>query len=465
MPVLVKIAFRNLGKNIRRSAFLAGAIFLCTLILLITFFSFNGAQTQMLKSYTTIQAGHVLMLWDDLASTDKTSPQRFINVSKTLTYHTDEEERNEKALSTARIWIDEHQQDIEHEFPIIRRNATLKTDEKQDLSFIIYGLAHGQDKFLLDNASITMAEGELPQAGTHELAICKSKADSMGVSVGDTVDVVTKTDGNETTTTSLSISGIYSDGAFFDNFYGFVDGDMAHDLYAVPADHFDSDLIFLTNQDKAQETADDLDAKLTQAGAELRAESYLEANYYYNNAPKLVRITFAVFSGFILLLIALGMQSSIKLSLHQRLGELGAMRAIGFSKTKIYAMIFAETFFLTIFAFIPAVILALLFAAVFSTNGIYVGVAASTLFGGQYFFPFVRAGQVFVVLGMMILFALLATIQPGLGVINQIIVDMMHQNAKTARQRRNARRVVNASFDADARARPIDVHLMASNDP
>ena len=155
----------------------------------------------------------------------------------------------------------------------------------------------------------------------------------------------------------------------------------------------------------------------------------------------MIRIGFAAFIVFVLLIIALGMQSSVKMSLYQRMKEIGSMRAIGFGKAQVYVMIFTETFFLTVAAFVPAVLVSFGFVLAFHDHGVFVGPAASAVFGGEYFYPEVRPLQILLVLVMMLGFSLLSTIGPGLTMVNQTIVDMMARRMKSRREMRRAERM------------------------
>lgn len=444
MLAAVKIAFRNLGKNLKKSGLLAVAIFLCSTILLIAFFAFNGVERQTLRNYINVQAGHVIVLWDDLAESDKTSPQRFINVFEALTYHQDDQTENDQSLATVTDWVAANDDQVDQTFPIIRRNAVLETSGTTDTTFLTYSLTADQVQFLSDNRSLELAEGQFPGEDSDEVVISQEKAAALGLGVGDQVQITTQADGGQMIDTDFSVSGIYTDGAFYENLYGFIDQQTAQRVYGVPDGYYDSMLIFLTDRDDAAEFASGLEEELAADGSVMHAESYLDANTFYNNTPAMIKAAFGVFIVFVLLIIALGMQSSVKMSLFQRMKEIGSMRAIGFSKTQVYAMVFAETFLLTVAAFIPAVVVALIFVLAFRDAGVFVGPAASALFGGQYFYPEVRVGQIGLVLVIMLGFSLLSTIQPGLAMVNQTIVDMMSRRMKSRREMKREARLIQA---------------------
>jgi len=434
MLAAIMIAFRNLGKTIRKSSLLALAVFLCSTILLIAFFAFNGVERQTLRNYVNVQAGHVIVLWNDLAESDTSSPQRFINVYEALTYHPDEARENQEALTTVENWLTDNEDQVDRTFPIVRRNAVIETTQTTDSTFLTYSLTSEHRNFLVDNKSLSLAEGRFPDADADEVVISQDKAANLGLTVGDEVDIATITDAGQTVNTRFTVCGIYTDGAFYENLYGFLDDETARRVYAVPDGSYDSMLVFLKDRSDAQGFADGLEDRLQADGTVLHAESYLDANSFYNNTPAMIKAVFGVFIVFVLLIIALGMQSSVKMSLYQRMKEIGSMRAIGFGKAQVYTMIFFETFFLTVAALIPALVVSLGFVLVFENRGIFVGPAASALFGGQYFYPEARAQQVFVVLAIMLGFSLLSTIQPGLAMVNQTIVDMMNRNMKSRRQ-------------------------------
>lgn len=442
MLAAIMIAFRNLGKNVKKSGLLALAIFLCSTILLIAFFSFNGVERQTLRNFVNVQAGEVVVVWDDLAESDKTSPQRFINVYEALTYHPEDSAANDASLKAVADYLDQQAADVERTFPIIRRNAVIKAGDQSDTTFLTYSLSAAQQEFLVDNKSLTLTQGEFPAEASSEVVIAEAKAATLGLRVGDEVEITTLTDDGAMVDTMFTVSGLYADGAFYEGFYGYINQQTAQQIYAVPDGYYDSMLIFLNDGVDSQDFAAGLEDRLGQAGGVLHAESYLDANSFYNNTPELIRMGFAAFIVFVLLIIALGMQSSVKMSLYQRMKEIGSMRAIGFGKAQVYAMIFAETFFLTVAAFIPALLVAIGFVLFLGDRGVYVGPAASAIFGGEYFYPEIRPGQILLVLAMMLGFSLLSTIGPGLAMVNQTIVDMMARRMKGRREMRRDERLV-----------------------
>lgn len=431
MLAVLRIGFRNARKNLRKTLLLVGAIFLCSTLLLIALFSFNGVQRQTLRNYLNVQSGHVAAVWTDLAESDKTSPQRFINVFEPLTYHAKDEADNSAAIAAMTKWMDQHRDQIEVNFPILRRNASIEAGDVVDNTFVLYSMAPDQFGFLKDRKSLELVAGRLARPGEAAAVISEDKAKALKIGIGGKVTIKTQTDAGDYVETPITVTGFYKDGAFYENFYGFVDITQARTMFGVRDDTlFDSMLIFLRDQGAAQVMADSLKAALPQGGP-LHAESYLEANTFFNTTPQMIQVAFSIFIAFVLLIIALGMQSTIRITLFQRLKEIGSLRAIGYSGRLIFLMVFFETFALALFAFVPSLVVALIYSLVFGSRGVFVGPAASAIFGGQYFYPEVMVSQIFIVLAIIVLFALASTIAPGAQISRQRIIDMLARRTRT----------------------------------
>lgn len=441
MLAVLRISFRNARKNLRKTAILAGAIFLCSTLLLIALFSFNGVQRQTLRNYLNVQSGHVAAVWTDLAESDKSSPQRFINVFEPLTYHVKDEADNKAAIAAMTRWMDQHRDQIDVDFPILRRNASIQAGDVVDNTFVLYSMTPNQFGFLQDRKSLQLVAGRLARPGEAAAVMSEEKAKALKVGIGGKVSIKTQTDAGDYMETPMTVTGLYKDGAFYENFYGFVDIEQTRTMFGVKdAALFDSMLIFLHDQGASQSMADSLRTALPQGGP-LHAESYLEANTFFNSTPQMIQMAFSIFIVFVLLIIALGMQSTIRMTLFQRLKEIGLMRAIGYSRRLVFLMVFFETFALAVFAFVPGLVVALIYTMFFGSRGVFVGPAASAIFGGQYFYPEVMISQIFTVLAIIIFFALASTIAPGAQISGQRIIDMLARRIRTRGQRRALDRV------------------------
>ena len=91
MRILVRIAFRNIKLNMRKSLLLGFTIFFCSFLLLTVNSAMNGAEKQVIRNYKNLQVGDIIVMWDKLKKTDASSPQRFINVYESLSFDVKED--------------------------------------------------------------------------------------------------------------------------------------------------------------------------------------------------------------------------------------------------------------------------------------------------------------------------------------------------------------------------------------
>ena len=258
---------------------------------------------------------------------------------------------------------------------------------------------------------------------TEGICINRSKAENLELEVGDNVEICAKTQAGEMNYYETKVTGIYSGGAFYDTYYAFIALDTAESIFEIEDGYFDVLKVFLKDLSKAEYEAEEMNRVLD--NEVMTVETYSEANTFYTTMPSVIKLVCVAFTLFLLVLIAIGLRSTIRINLMQRMKEFGTIRAIGFSRMQTYGIIFTETFIISFFAFTVAltVVLALLF--VVGIQGIYVGPAMSTVFGSERLYPYLNVIDVLETFGVIILFSLMATLKPGLQMCYQNITDIL----------------------------------------
>lgn len=140
----------------------------------------------------------------------------------------------------------------------------------------------------------------------------------------------------------------------------------------------------------------------------------------------MIRVMFNIFLIFILVVIAAGLLSTVRMSLFTRMKEFGTLRAIGYSRTRSFGIIFAEMFLLAALALAAAFVCTVILQAILGQTGIYVGTGpVSYGIGGERFWPQLRANDVVLAAVAITLFSFLATVGPGLKLCYHKITDLM----------------------------------------
>ncbi len=425
MNTIIKIAFRNVIANKRRSLLLGLAVFVSSFLLLFSSAALNGVKEQVSKGYMNLQSGDTIVLWEDHKKLSNSLPGRFIDTGNTVSFNIDKEEENLEAIERLDTFLDENKSQIKSAFKLIRRSATLEYGLEVSEGTIVYGLSEENKKHLEDNKVLSMYEGEMT-LGKGKLCISKATSEEYDLKVGDTVDLEVVTKDYEGKKKSFEIEGIYNNGAEYDNWYSFMSDEEARDLYEMGDTYFDVTLIFLKNVNKADSFADKLDKYLVKESKVLRAESYAEASTFYNTMPSMYKAMYTVFCIFLLCIIAIGLRSTIKMNIFERMKEFGTFRAIGYSRRQTFSVIFFEILFLSLIALMLAFLVSLGPILYVANHGIFVGTGnLSNALGGETFYAAFKVGDLVVAFIIIIFFSIVATFRPALNLCYQNISDIM----------------------------------------
>ena len=425
---LIRIALRNVWAQKRRNSLIGLAVMVSALLLLLSDAVMNGVTRQVLRGYLNLQSGHVAVVWSEMKTVKPNDAARFL--TKLKSFDPAQAEANRQATQRLKQYLADSSSDVAAFFPAVRRSVQTKVGDQINRS-IAYGLTKANRDHLLNTGTIRMVAGRLPDGSGHAVALSQESATTQGLTIGSQIILETAV-GDEWKSVTFEVTGIYANGAGYDNYYAFMDDGVARDLFGYGPDEFDAGQIFLKDQSRAERFAHDLDAYLLAGGTVLRAESYAEASPFYTNNSRLMKMMFNGNVVFLLIIIAVGLRATIGINLMQRMREFGTIRAIGFGRWQNYIMILAEVWFLAMAALLVAFVLAAGLTWWFGSRGVWVGPGAiSFALGGESFYPELSAWDVVKALGIILGFAVFATLGPGLRIVGHGITDLL-----LARQRR-----------------------------
>lgn len=424
---LIRIALRNVWAQKRRNALVGLAVMVSALLLLLSDAVMNGVTRQVLKGYLNLQSGHVAVVWAEMKNVKTNDAARFL--TKLKSFDPIQADANRQAVRRLQEFIADSP-DVKAFFPTVKRSVQTRVGDQINRS-IAYGLSAANRQHLLDTGTIRMVAGSLPEGSGNTVAISQESATAQGLSVGSKIILETAI-GDEWKSVPFEVVGVYANGAGYDNYYAFMADGVARDLFGLDADQFDIGQVYLQNEARADRFAGELDAYLLAGGTVLRAESYAEASPFYTNNSRLMKMMFNGNVVFLLVIIAVGLRATIGINLMQRMREFGTIRAIGFGRWQNYMMILAEVWFLAMASLLVAFVLAAGFTWWFGSRGVYVGSGpVSFALGGESFYPELSAWDVVKALGIILGFAVFATLGPGLRIVGHGITDLL-----LARQRR-----------------------------
>lgn len=426
--LIIKIALRNLVMNKWRSLLIGFALFTSSFLLLISNATMNGVEDQVIRGYVHFQSGHVAVMWSEMKEISAKDPSRFLH--KLVSYNPELETDNLEDIVQLEQFLGSNRDAVKAGFPSIMRLGRYSVGKVND-QFVVFGLTREHAAFLQQAKTLTIIEGELPDSETPGICISQFLAEDLGLNLGDSMQVRVATNAKEIREQEFVITGIYANVAGYDNFFAFMTDEDARKLTDVPQPLFDIYRVYLNSPQQAGEFAWKLNSYLA-GNPTLYAESYKDASTFYTNNSKYMRIMFNIFIFFILIVIAFGLVATIRMNLYERMREFGTLRAIGYSRSQNYGIIFAEMFLLAALALVAALILAGTLVAILGNTGIYVGTGAISYgLGGERFWPELRISDVLLAGAAVTFFALLATLGPGLSICYQEITDMMHKRQKS----------------------------------
>jgi|LSQX01.2.fsa_nt_gb ABC-type lipoprotein release transport system permease subunit len=433
MKITARIAFRNIVSDKKRALLIGIAIFISSFLLFLTNSTMNGVESQVLRGYVNLQSGQVIVMWEELQKVSNMDAGKFLgnNASFDIT----KDELNKKAFERLADFLNSNKDEIKAFYPTIRRNAKLtikkQSTKKKESSIIIYSLIPDNRDFILSTGTLKMSEGQLLDSQEDSICISRETADRDEINIGDSVAIQATTLNKNVRSMSFVVRGIYANTAGYDNSYGFISEKRARELFGFDSAYFDVGRIYLKNSGNIHSFANRLDKYLTSESKVLRAETYTQASAFYTSTSRNIKLFFSIFTFFLLFMIGVGLRSTLRLKIFERMKEFGTLRAIGYSRIQCFEIIFFEVLFLSILALTVAFFVAFILITIFGRVGVYVGSGGVTYaLGGESFYPSLNLGDIIFAYVIISLFSLISTFGPGLKLCYQTITDIMIKKQK-----------------------------------
>jgi putative ABC transport system permease protein len=367
VQMYLTIALRNLLQAKRRTFFLSAALGMVTMLLVLLLALTQGMTETLIKSATTISAGHV-------------------NVGGFF-----------KSTSTDAAPIITGVDDI--------RKVVL--ENTPDLDYIV-GRHKGWGRVVSDTASLNAGlwgvdmneegrfaqsiqlakESEYKEGGRDEVLgdvkrlanpksamIFATQAKRLGVTVGDNLTIMVELLTGARNTTEVTIVAVGKDVGMMSNWSVFVDKGTTLDLYRLAPDTSGAIFVYLKDISKCDQTMAHLRGVFEQKGykvmehesqpfwmkfEKVQGEDWLGQKLdftIWSDEVSFVKWVFTAIDtisffliGVLLLIIVIGIMNSMYISVRERTKEVGTVRAIGMSKRGVLFMFVTEAVLLGLFA-------------------------------------------------------------------------------------------------------------------
>lgn len=367
MRILFMIALRNLFQARRRTLFLSTALGIVTMLLVLLMALSQGISDNIVRSATTLTTGHV-----NVAGFFKTTPR---SASPIITDTPNLKAIVEQNVDGIDYVVDRH------------RGWSRLVSPTSALQSLLVGVTISEEPRLLEVLELA-PESDYVEGGRDEVmgdverlgeddtvVIFSTQAKNLEVKVGDSLTLRTQTFNGASNTKDVTIVGVAKDIGLLSNFSVFVPKQVILELYQLKPDTSGAVQIYLKDIDRSKEVLGKLRGTLEDKGYTLME---------YQPAPFFAK--FEVVSGedwigqridlttwsdevefltwlltaidtvsyslvaILIVIIAVGVMNTMWISVRKRTTEIGTVRAIGMSKTRVLLMFIIEAALLGLMA-------------------------------------------------------------------------------------------------------------------
>lgn len=320
---LIKMAVRNLARHKRRTIYTAIIISVA-----ISFYVFADALVlgMMESSYeniTEFEIGHIQIAHPEYWQDREDFPlDNLMYLEKEV--QTEIEERPEVVGAALRLDFQAQISDGQAELPIIGRGID------PDLE---------SETFIIEE---TLVAGDFIEPGQPQAVLGQQLAEDMLLEVGDMFMLIVRTRQEAFNVMDLTISGLVeTTNPYVNENFVYVPLEFAQEALQVE-DSYSHLALKLTDQERAESTAQQISVQLAEAGLDYQAyswESGAEDLIMMQNYSDTMLI---LILGVILLLALAGIVNTVILSILERLKEIGMMKAMGMKVREITFVIALE---------------------------------------------------------------------------------------------------------------------------
>ena len=236
---------------------------------------------------------------------------------------------------------------------------------------LIYGI-DAESELDVSNVSQSLYEGNYLSGGKREILIGKLMAELLEVELGDRIIITASSvDDNEIIQELFRVSGLVEFGQReIDESIAFINLDAAQALIGMQGRLHEIALRFVDSED-AKNTALPIFKQLNQG--EVEALGWPELRPSIAGMIQMTDLSSGILGSVLFILTALGVINSMFMSIYERLYEFGVARAIGTSPRQIFSLVLLEALLLGVIACAVGLVIGYVLTSYFQTNGIPVG--------------------------------------------------------------------------------------------
>jgi putative ABC transport system permease protein len=352
---LIKIAFRNIWRNKRRTIFCFTAVGIAVLFIVFYSSMIEGMIKSINDTVQIYELGHVKIVSSEFEAESEYMPVQF-------------------PVADGRNW-EELAQEI-YQIPGVRavmpRITTMATLQESSIKHaILWGLDIRKEMaanyFNMTNRSDGLLDGEWP-VDANEAAIGRVFADKAGLEIGDRIPLRTISANYSERFWSPVITGIFSfDYIKIDEQYIIVDFERLQRLLVM--DEGTQSLVIYADDDRKS-------GVITAAVQEMLGEGNVVTEWgdnYWVAIMRMVEPVYVIVFLIFLIVASFLIINTVVMIIHERIKEIGMMGCLGMTRTEIVKVFFFESIFMAAIGALAGIIIGGTITGIFSQNPIRIG--------------------------------------------------------------------------------------------
>ena len=356
MGMLIKIAYRNIWRNMRRTLFCFAAVGIAVFFIVVYSSMIDGMIMSINDSVQVYELGHVRAVSAQYEAENEYMPVQY-PVADGASW-------KELAVSIRQI------HGVREVFPRIASLATLQESTIKHATLWGLDIEHemAANNFNMTERSDGLLEGRWPVSGANECAIGRIFAHKAGLSVGDRIPLKTVSAQFSDKIWNPQITGIFNfDYVKIDEQYIIVDIERLQRLLVL--DEGTQSLVIYA--DNAKQSGVIAAAVRNLLGKDNVVTEWQD-NYWVAMMEMVEPIYTIVFMVFLIVASFL-IINTVVMIIHERIKEIGMMGCLGMTRAEIVKVFFFESIFMAAFGALAGVIIGGLIAGIGSNYPLRMG--------------------------------------------------------------------------------------------
>lgn len=352
--MLLKIAWRNIWRNKRRSVIVLGSVVVGAIAVILTEGLTNGFLRQMLYNQLNTTVSHIQIHKEGFQ--DNKTIQNYIpdnqKVEQTLNQNSDIESYSGRVLTFG-----------------------LLSSARNSSGIYIYGVDHEKESKVSDIEKY-ITKGKFLTGAEREIVLGQELADKLNVDIGSKVVAMSNTPGGDIGSELFRVSGIFETfSSGFDKINVYVPIEAAQSMLNL-GNHVHEYALITSDYHKVDQIAGNIGINLSSSYEVMSYKDILPLLIMQMNLSREMMFFVNLIIGIALIF---GIINTMLMSVFERIQEFGVLMSIGMKNGKIFGMIMLEALMIGIIGTIAGLALGLLIHIPLAYTGIDLSVFAESL--------------------------------------------------------------------------------------